>query len=78
MENIDNFGVSTYFDGASQGNPLIGGVGGIIFLTYSHSLIFKVSLSKGTNNYVELMVLKSTFSRLVEHGVSKLQISGDS
>jgi hypothetical protein len=57
-EIIDMKFHGTYFDGASQGTPPRGGVGGILFLSQNHSLKFKAGIGSETNNFCELMALK--------------------
>jgi hypothetical protein len=48
LEAIEKFGAWAYSNGASQGDPMMGGVGGIIYLRDSHSLRF---LGQIINNY---------------------------
>jgi ribonuclease HI len=67
-----------YFDGASQGNPPVGGLGGILYLSSNHNIAFKAGIGQETNNYCELMALKLTLQLAQEYGVTQLQIFGDS
>jgi ribonuclease HI len=77
-EVIDKTGSWAYFDGAAQRKPPIGGAGGILYLSDSHFLKFKVGIGRSTNNKAELLALKLTLRLAVEHGVQKLQVMGDS
>ena len=45
------------FDDASQGEPPIGGAGGIIYLSHHRKISFKFDLGHVTNNKVELLDL---------------------
>jgi hypothetical protein len=67
-----------YFDGASQGSPPKGGVGGILYLSSNHCISFKAGIGQESNNYYELMALKLILQLAQEHGVSQIQIFGDS
>lgn len=75
-EEIDQDGACTYFDRAAQGDPRLGGAGGVLFLKHNHFLKFKAGLGVGSKKYVELMALKLLFSLAIEKSVSKL-IFGD-
>jgi ribonuclease HI len=77
-ESIDKTGSWAYFDGATQGDPLVRGVEGILFIFKSHFFKFKAIFGKCTNKKVELMVLKLILMIVVENGVQKLQTMGDS
>jgi hypothetical protein len=76
-EVIDRFGSWLYFDGATQGNPLVCGVGGIIYISESHTVNFRASLGHGTNNFPEIMVLKLALILATEKRTSHLQVFGD-
>jgi hypothetical protein len=67
-----------YFDGASQGSPPKGGARGISYLSSNHCISFKAGIGQESNNYCELMELKLILQLAQEHGVSQLQIFGDS
>ena len=43
----------TYFNGASQGEPQIGVIGGILQISDTHSISFRVEIGQGTNNLAE-------------------------
>jgi ribonuclease HI len=67
-----------HFDGASQDEPPMAGVGGIIFFYDSHTISFNVGIRSGSNNLVELLGLKLTLTLVVEYGLTSIQIFGDS
>jgi ribonuclease HI len=70
--------IDLYFDGASQGNLLVCGAGGIIYISKSHTVKLKVVLGHGTNNFAEIMVLKLALILVAEKRTSHLQVSGGS
>ena len=43
----------TYFNGASQGEPQIGAIGGILQILDTHYISFRVEIGQGTNNLAE-------------------------
>lgn len=49
------------FDGASQGNPIKGGAGGILYLSSNHSISFKAGIGQETNNFCQMMASKTGF-----------------
>ena len=57
---IDKSTPWAFFDGASQGDPAIGGAGGVICLSDSKKITFKVGMGRATNTKVELMALWAT------------------
>jgi len=68
-ETIDKLGASRYFDGASQGTPLVCGVRGIRFLLNSQFIRFNVGMG---NSYVKMLALKLIIKLLIRKGVKKL------
>ena len=46
-----------FFDGASQGDPPIGGAGGVIFIDGTNKISFKLGLGRATNNKAKLSAL---------------------
>ena len=77
-EQIDKESPWGYFDGSAGGVPQICGAGGILYLSEEHSFAFFTSLGMGTNNYAELLVLKSLITLALKQGVQTMQIFGDS
>jgi ribonuclease HI len=67
-----------FFDGASQENEDHCGGGGVLYISPSHFYKLKWGLGQGSNNYVELMVLKILLTFAGEKWISNLQIFGDS
>jgi hypothetical protein len=67
-----------FFDGASQGNPQMGGAREIIFLSQNHFLKFKYGIDKAKNNLSELTALKLVPIPALEKGISQIQVLGDS
>ena len=68
----------TYFDGASQGESPVGGVGGILNTYELHIINFKVGIGQGSNKKVELMAPELILTLTPEFGVISLQAFGDS
>lgn len=66
------------FDGASQGNPIKGGAGGILYLSSNHSISFKAGIGQETNNFCQMMALKLVLRLAKEFGVTHFQIFDDS
>ena len=64
-------------DGALQGNPPKGGVGGILHLSSTHCISFKVGIGKESKKN-ELVEIELLLSLAQEHGVQQIQIYGDS
>ena len=58
VEVIDKTYAWGFFDGSAAGDPIICGVGGMLYISDSHFLSFKESLGLGTNNFAELCALK--------------------
>jgi ribonuclease HI len=56
----------------------VSGAGGIVHLSDSHELKFKVGSGQGTNNFAKLMALKLSLILAAERGVSCLQVFSDS
>jgi hypothetical protein len=63
-----------FFDGASQGTPTRGGVGGIIYLSPSHTISFKDGIGPATNNFVNLWLSNLVLMMAQERGVTQIQI----
>jgi hypothetical protein len=77
-EVINKYFPWAFFDGASQGTPPRGGAGGILHLSMFHSISFKDGVGQASNNLCELMALKLVLMLAWEHGVTHIQIFGDS
>ena len=58
-EQIDKESAWGYFDGSAAGIPQICGAGGILYLSDQHFFTFSASLGLGSNNFAELLALKS-------------------
>jgi ribonuclease HI len=71
---IDKIGAWGYFDGASQCILKMSGARGIIHLSESQRIVFKVALQEGSNNYVELLNLKILLKLAMQNGASKIQV----
>ena len=67
-----------FFDGASQGEAPIGGVGGVIYLTKIRKISFKLALGKATNSKAELTALWTTLKLAKDKQISRSHIYGDS
>jgi ribonuclease HI len=67
-----------FFDGAAQRSPSIGGAGGILHVSQSHSFSFSAGLGEATNNFSELMALYLLLLLALENNITHLNIYGDS
>ena len=67
-----------FFDGVSQGDPPIGGAGGVIFLNDTNKISFKLGLGRATNNKVELSTLWAAMKIAKDKHITRLHIYGDS
>ena len=63
-------------DGSLQGNPPKGGVGGILHLSSTHCISFKVGIGKESKKN-ELVEIELLLSLAQEHGVQQIQVFGD-
>ena len=78
VEVIDKTFAWGFFYGSAAGDPKICGVGGMLFLSDVHFFSFKAGLGVGTNNFVELCVLKLLLLLARRNYVDKIQVFGDS
>eukprot|EP00253_Pinus_taeda_P006725 PITA_06725 len=70
---------TTFFDGASKGNPGTAGAGGVIYHPDGHTKdIFYWGLGHKSNNQAELLGLLKVCQIARDKGVKKLQVFGDS
>jgi len=65
-----------FFNGASKGAPLKGGVGGVLYLTRNHTVSFKADNGQSLNNQSELTALKLVLLLAIEKGITRLQVLG--
>jgi len=77
-EVIDRTGAWVFFDGASQGEPAVGGAGGILHLLDTHFFKFAAGLGRSTNNKAEIFVVFLVMRCAISRGILKLQVFGDS
>jgi hypothetical protein len=61
-----------FFDGASQGSPPKEGVGGILYLSSTQNISFKVKLGTETNKFYELMKTKLVLMLALENKISQI------
>ena len=78
QEVIDKTYPWGYFDGASQGDPTMCGVGVVLFLEEGHHFQDRWGIGEGTNKKVELLALYMLMLLAHDKGVQKMQIFGDS
>ena len=76
--NIDKNTPWDFFDGASQGEPPLGGVGGILFMNETTKTKITFSPGHGTNNKEKLSALWSVLRIASKNHVRNLQLFGDS
>ena len=67
-----------FFDGASQGELILGGAGGVLYLNDLSKMEITFAPGQGTNNKAELSTLWSVLKIVVEKNVRDLQICRDS
>ena len=67
-----------YFDGASQGDPPLGGLGGVLYLSENHKIQARFAPGNCTNNKVELAALHLVLNLAINNNISQLQVFGDS
>ena len=78
QEVIDKSYPWGYFDGVAQGDPIVCGVGALLYLDDRHLFQIRWGLGEGTNNKVELLALYMLLIFTNENGVQRIQIFGDS
>ena len=67
-----------FFDGASQGDPPIGGAGAIIFLDETNKIFFNIVLERASNNKEELSALWATMKIPSDKHIQRFHIYEDS
>ena len=67
-----------FFDGASQGDPPLGGSGGVIYFSDKHKVQENFSPGHCTNNKEELAALHTVLNLAININISQLQVFGDS
>ena len=67
-----------FFDGASQGDPPLGGSGGVLYLLGFHKIQTKFAPGQCTNNKAELATLHMVLELAIKNNISQLQVFGDS
>ena len=75
---INNETPWAYFDGASQGEPLLGGAGAVIYFFSKRKMMVKYATSQATNNMAELAALWATLKVAHNNQIQDIQIFGDS
>lgn len=67
-----------YFDGASQGDPPLGGSGGVIYFLNKHKLQAKFAPGHCTNNKAKLATLHLVLNLAINNNITQLQVFEDS
>ena len=67
-----------FFNGASQGDPLLGGAGAVIFLPSTKKMKIKFATGQASNNKAELSALWATLKVAKSTHIQEIQIYGDS
>ena len=75
---INNETPWAYFDGASQGQPPLGGAGVVIHFSSKRKMFVKYSMGQATNNTVELAALWEALKVALNNQIQDIQILGDS
>ena len=65
-----------YFDGASQGDPPLGGSGGVLYLSDNHKIQARFSPRHCTNNKAELVALHLVLNLAIDDNITQLQVFG--
>ena len=67
-----------FFDGASQGDPPLGGAGAVIFFTSNRKKMIEYAMGQASNNEAELTALWATLKVARSSHIQDIQIFGDS
>ena len=67
-----------FFDGASQGEPPLGGAGAVINVTANRKIMIKYAMGQATNSRAELSALWATMKVAYSNQIQDIQIFGDS
>ena len=67
-----------FFDGASQGDPPLGGDGAVIFFSTTEKKKIKYAMGQASNNKAELSALWATLRVAQNSQIQEIQIFGDS
>ena len=67
-----------FFDGASQGDPPLGGAGAVIFFSATKKKKIKYAMGHASNNKAELSALWATLRVAQNSQIQEIQIFGDS
>ena len=67
-----------FFDGASQGDPPLGGSGGVLYFSDKHKLQAKYAPRHCTNNKGELEALHLVLNLALNNNITQLEVFGDS
>ena len=67
-----------FFDGASQGDPPLGGSGAVLYMPNKQKIQAKFAPGHCTNNKVELTTLHLVLELPLNHNINQMQIFGDS
>ena len=77
MSKINKSQPWAFFDRASQGNPLLGGEGGIIYLSKNNKIAIKISMGQEINSKAELSALWTVLKIAKDKQVPRIHIFGD-
>ena len=67
-----------FFNGASQGDPSLGGSGGVLYLSANQKIQAKYAPGHCSNNKVELAALHMILKVAINNNISQLQVFKDS
>ena len=67
-----------FFDGASQGDPPLGGLGGVLYFLDKHKLQANFAPGHCTNNKAELVALHLILNLAINNNITPLQVYGNS
>ena len=67
-----------YFDGASQGEPPLGGAGAVVYFSTKKKMLAKYATGQATNNMSEISALWETLKVVSSNQIQDIQIFGDS
>ena len=67
-----------FFDGASQGDPPLGGSGAVLYMPNKQKIQAKFVQGHCTNNKAELAALHLVLELALNHNINQMQIFGDS
>ena len=67
-----------FFNGASQGDPLLGGLRGVLYFSEKHKIQAKFAPRHCTNNKADLAALHFVVNLAINNNITQMEVFGDS